>query len=61
MPVDADTNEDHYHMLMVVRYWPEWQETNMNTSCHIFVTLEDEKEEKEEGEKQQEFPGKAKD
>ena len=48
-------------MLMVVRYWPEWQKTNENTSCHIFVTLEDEKEEKEGGEKQLELPGKAKD
>ncbi|KAF6237001.1 hypothetical protein HO173_004880 [Letharia columbiana] len=50
VPVYADTNEDHYHLLMVVKFWPEWQKTNGNTSCHILVTLEDEKEDKEEGE-----------
>ncbi len=60
MPVYADTDEDHYHMLMVVRCWPEWQKTNGNTFCHIFVTLEDEKEDKG-GEKQQGVQGMAED
>ena len=47
-------------MLMVARCWPEWQKTNGNTFCHIFVTLEDEKEDKG-GEKQQEVQGMAED
>lgn len=38
-------------MLVVVRSWLEWQKTNGNTSCHIIVALEDDKEDKEEGEK----------
>lgn len=31
-------------MLMVVRSWPERHKTNGKASCHILVTLEDEKE-----------------
>ena len=58
VPVYADTNEDHHLLLLVIKGWPEWQKTNRNTSCHVFVTLEDEKENKE-GEEQQEIPSTA--
>ena len=44
-------------MLMVVKSWPEWQKTDWNASCHIIVTLEDEKVDKGEGEFQQEMLG----
>lgn len=61
VPVYADTNEDHHLLLLVIKNWPEWQKTNGNTSSHVFVTLQDEKEGKEQGEKQQEIPGAAED
>ena len=47
VPVYADTNDDHHLLLLVIKNWPEWQKTNGNTSCHVFVTLEDQKEDKE--------------
>lgn len=57
VPVYADTNDDHHFLLLVIKHWPEWQNTNGNASCHVFVTLEDEKEDKEKGKRQQEIPG----
>ncbi len=44
-------------MLMIVKSWPEWQKTDWNASCHIFITLEDEKVDKGKREFQQEMPG----
>ena len=46
MPVYADGDEDHFHMLVMIKFWLEWQTTYWNASCHILVTLEDEKETK---------------
>ena len=36
-------------MLMIIKLWPEWQKTNWNACCQIFVTLEDEKKDKGKG------------
>ena len=52
----ADTDEDHYHMCRVVRHWPEWYKTNLNMSCHIYVTLEDEKAQEHAGGEESRFP-----
>ncbi|KAM0804914.1 hypothetical protein BDR22DRAFT_959496 [Usnea florida] len=37
----VDTDEDHYHMLRIIRYWPGWQKAIGYWSCHVFVSLEE--------------------